>query len=602
MIRWLAGSRAYQWFQNLNIKTKMILVYFSGMAVLLLTLSLSLIFAANASAQESLIQESWASIEYGNTLIEKEQEYLTGIAEYFCISSDVQSMLRGSNAGLETTPSSELMAALQTRFYILSTVLYNCAGKPVMYMSIDGSHSPAAQSAEEGTIFASLISGQRIYAWSFIDRDETTYMARDNSPKLCLWHVVKDNRTMLPIGVIAVAVDTRKLLGSDTRPEKFYDSLIILSDDGRSAFCSPGNAVQLSPEASAGLAGFVSNGAGNKFGCSIQTLDEVKYRVFYGRISSTGLCTYLLVPYRALLWSSITIAVYSIFGISLCAVLLLPMLVLCSTWITKPIQKLTASMESFMNGNDSICVSITGKDEIGRLGQIFNAMVRNQHELLEKNYKSKIREQAAELDMQQAQINPHFLYNMLHSIQWMALQKKEMEIANVAYALGRFFRVSLSRGQSVITVAQEFDLVQYYFYLQNFRFPGLISYTIDDDSAVRGAVVPKFIIQPLLENSIVHGMKSSDVPIYIHLVCRGDAERRRLTILIEDNGKGIDPEILPLLPDRLENSSSAKSGSRFALKNIDIRLNLMFHGDYQFTFENRPEGGARVRIETPLAT
>ena len=149
MIRWLAGSRAYQWFQNLNIKTKMILVYFSGMAVLLLTLSLSLIFAANASAQESLIQESWASIEYGNTLIEKEQEYLTGIAEYFCISSDVQSMLRGSNAGLETTPSSELMAALQTRFYILSTVLYNCAGKPVMYMSIDGSHSPAAQSAEE---------------------------------------------------------------------------------------------------------------------------------------------------------------------------------------------------------------------------------------------------------------------------------------------------------------------------------------------------------------------------------------------------------------------------------------------------------------------
>ena len=205
-----------------------------------------------------------------------------------------------------------------------------------------------------------------------------------------------------------------------------------------------------------------------------------------------------------------------------------------------------------------------------------------------------------ELQLLQAQINPHFLYNMLHSIQWMALQKREMEIANIAYALGRFFRVSLSRGQSVITVAQEFDLVQYYLYLQNFRFPGLISYTIDDDSAVRSAVVPKFIIQPLLENSIVHGMKSSDDPIYIHLVCRSDPDRRRLTILIDDNGKGIDPDILPLLPDQLENSVSAKSGSRFALKNIDIRLNLMFHGDYRFAFQNRPEGGTRVRIETPL--
>lgn len=599
MIGWIRSTRAYQWLQNLSIKAKMILVYFSGMGLLLLTLSLFLIFVANNLAQESLIQESWSSIEYGNTLIEKEQEYLIGIAEYFCISSDVQNMLRRSNQGLSVTPSSELMSALKTRLYILSTVLYSRSGQPVMHMTIDYSQSPVAQTVENNDVFFSLISGQRNYAWSFVDRYDTTYMEHDNSPKLCLWHVVKDNRTMLPIGVIAVAVDTRKLLGADTRPG-FYDSLIILDQNGRSAFCSPSNSVQLSAEASGLLAGYTASEPGNKFGSFIQTLDRNKYRVFYGRVASTDLCTYILAPYQALLWSNSTIAVYAILGILLCVILSLPMLVFCSTWITKPVRKLTASMESFMNGNDSIRVSITGNDEIGRLGQIFNAMVLNQHELLEKNYKAKIREQAAELDMQQAQINPHFLYNMLHSIQWMALQKREMEIANIAYALGRFFRVSLSRGQSVITVAQEFDLVQYYLYLQNFRFPGLISYTIDDDSAVRSAVVPKFIIQPLLENSIVHGMKSSDDPIYIHLVCRSDPDRRRLTILIDDNGKGIDPDILPLLPDQLENSVSAKSGSRFALKNIDIRLNLMFHGDYRFAFQNRPEGGTRVRIETPL--
>lgn len=599
MISWIRTTRAYQWLQNLSIKTKMVLVYFFGMAVLLLTLSLFLILVANNLARESLIQESWSSIEYGNTLIEKEQEYLIGIAEYFCISSDVQSMLRSSNQGLTAAPSSELMSALQTRLYILSTVLYNQSGQPVMHMTIDSSQLPVAQTEENNAVFLSLISGRRNYAWSFVDRDDTTYMERDNSPKLCLWHVVKDNRTMLPIGVIAVAVDTRKLLGADTRPG-FYDSMIILDHRGRNAFCSPGNDVQLSAEAGRLLADCTASEPGNKFGSFIQTLDGRRYWVFYGRVVSTDLCTYILAPYQPLLWSNIAIAVYAILGILLCIILSLPMLLFCSTWITKPVRKLTASMESFMNGNDSIRVSITGNDEIGRLGQIFNAMVLNQHDLLEKNYKAKIREQAAELDMQQAQINPHFLYNMLHSIQWMALQKREMEIANIAYALGRFFRVSLSRGQSVITVAQEFDLVQYYLYLQNFRFPGLISYTIDDDSAVRNAVVPKFIIQPLLENSIVHGMKSSDVPIYIHLICRSDPDRRRLTILIDDNGRGIDPDILPLLPDQLENSPSAKSGSRFALKNIDIRLNLMFHGDYQFTFQNRPEGGTRVRIETPL--
>lgn len=253
-----------------------------------------------------------------------------------------------------------------------------------------------------------------------------------------------------------------------------------------------------------------------------------------------------------------------------------------------------------MYGNDSIRTSIIGKDEIGRMGQIFNQMVHNQQELLEKSYKSKIREQAAELDMQQAQINPHFLYNMLHSIQWIALRKKDTEIANIAYAMGHFFRVSLSRGKNVITVSQEFDLVKYYLYLQNFRFPDLISYSIDNDDTVQNAIVPKFIIQPLLENSIIHGMKSSQTPLHIRLSCQRSQDRSRLIIVIEDNGKGIDPAILPQLPVLSESAEISKSGSRFALKNINTRLNLMFNGNFSFSFQNRPEGGARVSIDMPL--
>lgn len=590
----------YKWFNDLNISHKMTLVYFFGMTMLLLTLTLFLVTIANRSSQEALKQDSWRAIEYGNTLIEKEQEYLIGIAEYFCISSDVQSMLRNSNLGKEVTSASELTAALRTRSYILSTVLYNGSGMPIMYMSIDYSHSPVPQSYEEGSTFFDLMSGERNYEWSFIARNDTTFMEQDNSPKLCLWHVVKDTRTMLPIGVIAVSVDTRKLLGSNTRPERFYDSLIILDSKGRDVFCSTENPVQLSADARKQLSELVRSKSGNKFGSYIQLLDSKKYHVFFGQVASTDLCTYMLVPYQFLIWDNSQIAVYAILGILVCIAMMIPMLLLCSRWITKPIKKLTSSLESFMYGDDSIRTSITGKDEIGRMGQIFNKMVQNQQELLEKSYKSKIREQAAELDMQQAQINPHFLYNMLHSIQWIALRKKDMEIANIAYAMGHFFRVSLSRGANVITVAQEFDLVKYYLYLQNFRFPDLISYSIDNDEGIQNAIVPKFIIQPLLENSIIHGMKSSDTPLHIHLTCRSNPEKSRLIIIIEDDGKGIDPSILPLLPDLQEDSTAHKSGSRFALKNINTRLNLLYRGDYTFSFQNRSEGGARISIETPL--
>ena len=600
MIRHRFLAKLRRWFNNLSINLKMVTVYSVSMSMLFLIFTLFLMLAANQFSQNTLQLESWRTIDYGNTLIEKEQEYLIGIAEYFCISSDVQNMLRNSNLGLPVEPTNELMSALRTRSYILSTVLYNQDGLPIMYMSIDYSHSPVSQAHAEGTAFFDLMSGNRNYAWEFIDRNDTTFMERDNSPKLCLWHVVEDTRTMLPIGVIAVSLDTRKLLGSNTRPERFYDSLILLDSNGRNVFCSTNNPVQLSMDACRQLSQLVHQESGNKFGSSVQLLDGKKYHVFYGQIVSTDLCSYLLVPYQLLMWDESQIAVYAILGVLICILMMIPVLLLCSTWITKPIKKLTASMESFMYGNDSIRTSIIGKDEIGRMGQIFNQMVHNQQELLEKSYKSKIREQAAELDMQQAQINPHFLYNMLHSIQWIALRKKDTEIANIAYAMGHFFRVSLSRGKNVITVSQEFDLVKYYLYLQNFRFPDLISYSIDNDDTVQNAIVPKFIIQPLLENSIIHGMKSSQTPLHIRLSCQRSQDRSRLIIVIEDNGKGIDPAILPQLPVLSESAEISKSGSRFALKNINTRLNLMFNGNFSFSFQNRPEGGARVSIDMPL--
>ena len=596
----LHRRRLYQWFNNLNIKPKMTLVYFGGMAMLLLTLTLFLILVANRSSQELLKQDSWRSIEYGNTLIEKEQEYLIGIAEYFSISSDIQSLLHSSNSGLDAQPTSDLMAALRTRSHILSTILYDLSGEPVMYMTIDASHSPVAQPVAAGSLFADLVSGRRNYAWRFIDKDDVTMLEQDNSPKLCLWHVVKDTRTMLPIGVIAISLDTRKLLGASTQPDLLYNSLIILDSDSRSVFCSPHNPIQLSSEAREQLAGLVLAESGNKFGSSIQTLDARKYHVFYGQVASTTLCSYLLVPYQLLIWNNSQIAVYAILGIIVCILMMIPVLLLCSTWITKPIKALAASMEAFMAGDDTIRTSITSGDEIGRLGQIFNKMVHNQRELLEKSYKAKIREQAAELGMRQAQINPHFLYNMLHSIQWMALRKKDTEIANLSYAMGQFFRISLSRGESVIPLSQELDLVEHYLYLQNIRFPQLIHCAIDAEENVRGAAVPKFLLQPLLENCIIHGMKSNSVPLHIHLVCRSSPDGMRLLLTVEDDGKGIDPLLLPLLPDLPENGAG-QSGSRFALRNINARLRLMYGDGYLFSFQNRPEGGARVFIETPLS-
>lgn len=587
-----------QKYNNLSVQYKLVVVSFCCIGVALLLLTMLLIFLFNNSTHQNLEERMLNTIDYSCVLIEKEQQYLYGIAEYYAISPEVQELLHRDVAEETAAPDSQILDMVKARMYVLSTVFYNADGEPVEWMSIDGSKRPLSQTGED-TPYYQLMHGGVSQQWQYITDHDPSFMELDNSPKLCLWKLIKDNKSMRPLGVVAISIDTRKLISSGSVPTSLYNSILVLDGNGDIAFRDVTNPYSPSEEANREMIAQIRQ-RGDKRGVTRCRLDGKEYRVAYSRLASTDLFIVLPNEYEFFVWNQNTVAIYVLISILISLLLTLPMLFIGSRWVVRPLRKLYNSMKDFMNGNEYSQVCLSYDDEIGKLGKLFNQMVVQNRELIENNYKSKIREQTAELDMQQAQINPHFLYNMLHAIQWMALKQHEQKIANVAYALSQFFRFSLSRGASVITLAQEFELVRYYLYLQNFRFPDMIEYTIDVDNSLQTAKVPKFIIQPLLENSIIHGMKDHTTVLHLSIRCATNAQRDRLIIEILDDGIGIDPQILPLLPCRTPEGNTTKSGSRYALRNIDQRLDLMYHHDYQFRFFNNPTGGAGVYIETPL--
>ena len=199
----------------------------------------------------------------------------------------------------------------------------------------------------------------------------------------------------------------------------------------------------------------------------------------------------------------------------------------------------------------------------------------------------------------QAQINPHFLYNMLNAIQWQALKSGNKEIADIAYSMAQVFRISLSRGRSIISVKQELDLVSYYLSLQKYRLGKKIDY-----EDVLDRQIPKLILQPLVENSIVHGMaKDSSLNLVISLSVALSEDGKLLHFVIQDNGCGIPPEILRYLPNEVipaaaEQGQRPNKSNRFAVKNIYDRLTLVYGSD--FTFRIHSEHGTSIEIILPV--
>jgi len=261
--------------------------------------------------------------------------------------------------------------------------------------------------------------------------------------------------------------------------------------------------------------------------------------------------------------------------------------------ITKPIVSLRDHVNKLGNGKTDVVLSTNAKDEIWELENSFNKMVVRIQDLIERNNQEKEKQKEMELIALQAQINPHFIYNTLDAIGWMAKLKKETEIERMVMALSTFFRTSLHKGEQYIMVKEEIELVESYVTIEKMRFPEKfdIIYNISDE--IRDCLMLKIILQPLVENAIKHGISEKEGKGLITI--NGYAEDEDLVFEVIDDGVGFD-----VCTKEFQAAYNHIKRSGYGLRNVDERIKLEYGDDYGLKFESEKGKGTRVYVRLKI--
>lgn len=266
-----------------------------------------------------------------------------------------------------------------------------------------------------------------------------------------------------------------------------------------------------------------------------------------------------------------------------------------SARLTKPLKKLVNVMEEVRGGNMSIRANFNSKDEIGHIGNAFDSMAGQLQEHISHIYDDQQEIRKSEIKVLQEQINPHFLYNTLTSIIWLANSDKKNEVIQMVSSLSKFFRISLSNGRELITLEEEIEQVNSYLIIQNIRYKNQFDYRFDIIGDIMRINVLKLILQPLVENTLYHGL--SGLERKISIIIRAFEEAGLLVLEVMDNGAGIEST-------RLEHLNMALSGKEtdfefgVGTKNVNGRLKLYYGIEYGLSY--RMENGWTIaRIILP---
>ena len=237
--------------------------------------------------------------------------------------------------------------------------------------------------------------------------------------------------------------------------------------------------------------------------------------------------------------------------------------------------------------------------ELMPLTQSLNTMAVRLNGLMAQNKQEQENLKRAELRMLQAQINPHFLYNTLDAIMWQAEAKNTEEVIHITRALSDFFRISLNSGEEWITVAQEKRHLEGYLSIQKVRYRDILSYSIEFDPDMENEVLPKLLLQPLVENALYHGIKLKRGGGKITVI--GKREGDSLYFCVQDTGTGIPPERLEEIRRALKQDDvqmNSSTGSGFGLKNVDLRIRLYYSQQEGLQIESDADG-TRISFRVP---
>ena len=266
--------------------------------------------------------------------------------------------------------------------------------------------------------------------------------------------------------------------------------------------------------------------------------------------------------------------------------------------ISRPVEQLAEAMDETQLRHLNQRVTVTGSDEIARLGNSFNTLMDKLELAIYNEYETALQQKNAEIRALQAQMNPHFLYNVLQSMAAMADLHQIPELSVMAAALGKTLRYNISGKEPLVTLRDEIAHAENYLTIQKIRFGDRLHDQVNVPEYVMDHLVPRVSIQPMVENAIIHGFESSGQTGNISISAW--EEKRQLIIEVADDGRGIPEDQLAALQAALEENSGLAENQGIGIQNLNTRLRLLYGAAGTLTIDSEEGTGTVVHIIIPV--
>lgn len=585
--------------KDLSIRKKIISCTYVILIPLMLILCMLLTVYSYSEKKETYQesqQEMVDRLEDAINLLQQEVNYLS---LNLSINYKIREILAGINTKEyvekvelweEETPIQMMEEIIYLKGYVKTISIYPENGVSPFLRCLDSSsYVPELWALQKSGLYEQAVEKKGEEIWIRQDQEDGELYQTNYTTKLVLCREIYDFAKKKKLAFISIGISedkVRELCSSVLQEEE--EGVYLLNQEG----------------AIIAAYGKTDNSAAY-LGDNYKMLSEGQKGVFGGKqffvkeIENSGCYVGKAVPQQTF-WTMFREISYVPVVLMLGVLLgILPVILFVSRMISRPLENLGDAMQQFQQGDFKQQLKVESNDEVGQVAQCFNHMVSEIEQLINKNYIMVLKKRESELAVLQAKINPHFLYNALDSIYWQAMSADDEETAESIYELSQLFRLVLGNGKEIVTVEAELQLLQRYLEIQKLRFMRQLEYHFDVEPEILQEKIPKLILQPFVENAVIHGMEKQEEACEITI--SGHLEDRFLKFQVRDTGVGVTEEQLKKIwePETNKAYSSQRIG-RYAIYNVKERLRLKYGDAFQLKIESKVGKGTQVTLVIPV--
>lgn len=592
-----------KWILRLSIRRKLIFYSYLIIAPILLFISVLLFLYNYQSAVQNEEENCMQTVQRVSDSIGVMQSNNMEMGTYICINKEITRILTSTNheelnrdaqLWLHYAPLEIIRDMVAIDGQIKTLAIYPENGVNPYLSCVDrSSYITDIEQVRSEEIYALAVQEKGKFLWQRVGQHPSNTYQSNQSDKIVMYREIYDMARKTKLGYLVIGSKAEafdEVCQNSLRNRE--EAVVVMSDYGAEL-------VRCGTVEDDIISAMIQEKSAEPMGKEIVKSSTWKnFRVYQCRNPQTGTIVYKMALKVGILDFVDTI-IYAPLALLLGFLVgLYPVLVLVSNIVSKPLRSLSAAMENFKQGDFSQKVEVMTFDEVGEVSACFNRMVDDIKDLIDKNYVLAIKERESELDVLQAQINPHFLYNTLDSLYWKAIESGNEEMGEDVFSLSQLFRLVLNRGNGIVTVRTEAELLERYLHIQKMRFGKRLEYKISLEEQILEEEIPKLILQPFVENAIVHGFEKVEGNYFLSVT--GKKAEHHMIFWIKDTGVGMSKEQVEAIWEKKDTQKYASQRiGRYAIKNVKERLELMYHEDFELCIKSAKGQGTEVMLSVP---